>query len=556
MKMRKMIHLLLAACLLFSLAACGSGANQSGGENTNPPGSGEPSGSGEPTLLTIGLVGEPDSLVPYMFTSDKESQVQVQLFPYMLQTDDAGDVVPGMIESYEFDEDTLTYTWHLHQGAKWSDGETLDIDDVIFTLTAIASADYTGGASTNVSGIEGYEAFHNGEADTLSGIQKVDDYTCTIQLSAWDPCFLRYQADPGSILPEHVLSSVPVSEWNKSDFANAPVSYGPYKLTKWEHGEYIQLDKYEDYSGTPASIDTVILRFAEDAATFVNAYMNGEIDMFKAPFEDADTLTAMENTDVYTCSPSNFPLYPNLIKGPLSDVNVRRAVMYSYDADSIAKTVFGEYGEGAKSVYCNSSWALNPDTVRYTEDHDKAKEILEDAGYTMGSDGYYEKDGETLAFSCLCTGGEQEDVLTLWQASLKKSGIRADIKMVDWSVMVETISDQENADYGTYIFGGGDGDPSGLMVLYCSAFDAATGGFNFNKCGGEELDALWFAGQAETDHEARKAIYYQIDDYMTENALIFPLFEKSTIWISNSRVGNVKYNGLTNLMYLSEFTVQ
>lgn len=88
MKMRKMIHLLLAACLLFSLAACGSGANQSGGENTNPPGSGEPSGSGEPTLLTIGLVGEPDSLVPYMFTSDKESQVQVQLFPYMLQTDD------------------------------------------------------------------------------------------------------------------------------------------------------------------------------------------------------------------------------------------------------------------------------------------------------------------------------------------------------------------------------------------------------------------------------------------------------------------------------------
>lgn len=557
--MKKTVKRLITACLTLSilLMLCACGAGSASDTATTAGASGDlTTSSAEPTTITIGLVGEPDTLCPYMFTADKDSLVQSQMFPAMFVNDESGNPVPHMIESYEFDEDSLTYTWHLTQGAKWSDGEDVTIDDVLFTINSVAGADYTGGNSTGVTGILGYEDYHNGNADTLAGVQKVDDYTCTIQLSEWDPCFLGYYCDPGSILPEHVLSSVPVTEWTKSDFAENPISYGPYKLAAWEHGEYIELVKNETYYGTPASIDTVIFRFAEEATTFVNAYMNGEIDMFKAPFEDLDTLKALDGTNAYTCTPANYPLYPNLIKGPLSELAVRQAIMYSYDSDAIAKTVFGEYGEGSKSVFCNSNWAVDPDAVRYTEDHEKAKQLLEDAGYTMGSDGYYTKDGQTLEFTSLCTGGEMEDVLTLWQASLKKSGIKANIKVVDWSVMVETISDQETADYGTYTFGGGDGDPSGLMVLYCSAYDAAVGGFNFNKCGDETLDALWFAGRQETDHEARTAIYHQIDDYMTENALLFPMCEKSTVWIASARVGNVVLNNLNNLLNLATFTIQ
>lgn len=510
-----------------------------------------------PTVITIGLSGEPDTLVPYIFTSDKDSLVEQQLFPYMFETDQAGNTLDGLVSVSDFDAETLTYTWKLTEGLTWTDGVPLTIDDVLFTLNSLAQPGYNGGNSSYVSGIVGYDAVNKGEAETLSGLVKADDYSCTVQLASWDPIFLYNFADPGSILPAHILAGIPSSEWTKTDFAEHPVSYGPYKLVAWEHGEYIRLEKNESYPLEAANIDVVIMRFAESATALVNAYVNSEIDLFKAPFEDVETLAALPFSDTYPVSPSNYPLYPNLLKGPLSDVQVRKAVLLSYNPDLIASTVFGDYGEGSKSVFTNNAWARDPELNGYAkEDHEAAAAILEAAGYGMGDDGYYAKDGEALAFTCLTTGGEQQDCLVMFQSMLKKSGIRVDIKQVDWSVMVETISDQETADYGTYCFGGGEADPSTLIVLYCSAFDASLGGFNFNKCGGEELDALWFAGQAETDPEKRAEIYHQIDDYMYENALVFPLYEKSSVWLVNKRVQNVKFNGLNNLQHLDEFTVQ
>lgn len=567
--MKKVLSFMLVLCMLLGLVACGSNPVTEGSsstpveETTKAPEEttsdateekAEAVAEEEPTSITIGLVGEPDTLVPYIFTSDKESLVQMQLFDYLFQTDETGATVPNLVESVEFDEATLTYTWKINQNAVWSDGEPLTIDDVIFTLNSLAAPEYTGGTSNSVLNIAGYAEVNSGAAETMSGIQKIDEHTCTIQLSTWDPIFLYNFADPGSVLPEHVLGGVSPAEWAKSDFAENPVTYGPYTLVTWEHGEYIELKKNPNYYGTPAEIDTVIFRFAEEATTFVNAFANGEIDMFKSPIEDVETLASMDFCDTYTCTPSNFPLYPNLLKGPLSELAVRQAILYSYDANAIAKTVYGDYGEGSESIFCNSSWALDQSATDYTVDHDKAKELLEGAGYTMGDDGYYYKDGQILEFTSLNTGGEMEDVLTMWQASLKKSGIKVNIKVVDWSVMVETISNQEAADYGTYVFGGGDADPSTLIVLYCSDFDASLGGFNFNKCGGEELDPLWYAGQAETNFEERVKIYNEIDRYMRENALVFPMVEKMTVWCVNSRIQNVVFNNLSNLQHLSEFT--
>lgn len=537
--MKKYVSLLLVLCMLFGLCTVAAGAES------------------EQTMITIGLAGEPDTLVPYIYTSDKDSLVEQQMFPYMLETDMTGNVVNGLVEVVSFDSETLTYVWKLNDGLTWSDGEKLDIDDVIFTLNALAKPEYVGGSSTLVADIVGYADVNSGAAATMSGVQKLDEYTISIQLVEWDPTFLGGFCDPGAILPEHVLGGIPSTEWTKTEFAEHPISYGPYKLIEWEHGEYIRLEKNEYYTIGEANIDVVIMRFAESATALVNAYTNQEIDMFKAPFEDVETLAMMPFSTMYVCSASNFPLYPNLIKGPLSDTQVRKAVLLSYNPDLIAATVFGDYGAGAKSVYSNNAWCRNPEIDGYAkEDHDAAKALLEGAGYTMGSDGYYQKDGETLQFSALTTGGEQQDCLTMFQAMLKKSGIKVDIKLVDWSVMVETISDQENADYGTYCFGGGETtEPSGLMILYATVFDASLGGFNFNKCYDETLDGMWFAGRAEMDTAKRKEIYQAIDAYMYENALLFPLFEKSSVWMVNSRVSNVTINSLSNLQYLDEFTV-
>ena len=165
--MKRVFSFLLTLCLL--LTALLSGAALAEGS----------------TQITIGLVGEPDTIIPYMYTADKDAMVIMQMMPYLFKRNDETSIPePLMLESCEFDADTLTYTWQLREGYTWTDGEPLTIDDVIFTLNTLASADYTGGASTNVSSIAGYAEAHSGETVGMSGVQKVDDCTMTVQLTA------------------------------------------------------------------------------------------------------------------------------------------------------------------------------------------------------------------------------------------------------------------------------------------------------------------------------------------------------------------------------------
>lgn len=116
--MKRVFSFLLTLCLL--LTALLSGAALAEGS----------------TQITIGLVGEPDTIIPYMYTADKDAMVIMQMMPYLFKRNDETSIPePLMLESCEFDADTLTYTWKLREGYTWTDGEPLTIDDVISRST-------------------------------------------------------------------------------------------------------------------------------------------------------------------------------------------------------------------------------------------------------------------------------------------------------------------------------------------------------------------------------------------------------------------------------------
>ena len=204
--MKKIIVVLFSFMMAFSLAACGNGQ-----ENVQ---------SGEKTLVYGS--GDYTRINPAM---DEHGEINILIFNGLTAHDGENQVVPGLAESWEFDEETNTYTFHMVKGVKWHDGEPVTAGDVKFTIEAIMDPE---NASENAPNYEDVEE-----------ITVIDDTTISFKLSAPNVAFLDYMTM--AVLPEHLLKGENMQE---SAFFRAPVGTGPYKLESWDEGQSCFIEKW------------------------------------------------------------------------------------------------------------------------------------------------------------------------------------------------------------------------------------------------------------------------------------------------------------------------
>ena len=224
---KKMVAVLLAAGLVISLAACG-GALETGNtaetktENEETAGD-EPEEEAENTEESTLVYGSGDytRINPAM---DEHCEINVLLFNGLTAHDADDQVVPGLAESWDYDEDTYTYTFHIRDGIKWHDGEPFTADDVKFTIEAIMDPD---NGSENAPNYE-----------DVQEITVTDDQTIAFKLAEPNVAFLEYMTM--AILPKHLLDGEDMQE---SDFFRHPIGTGPYKLESWDAGQSIVMAK-------------------------------------------------------------------------------------------------------------------------------------------------------------------------------------------------------------------------------------------------------------------------------------------------------------------------
>lgn len=225
--MKKAMSLLLALVMVLSLAACGSG------------GSADDSSSG--TTLVYGSA-DYTRINPAM---DEHGEINLLLFNGLTAHDGNDQIVPGLAETWDYDEQTYTYTFHLREGVKWHDGEPFTADDVKFTIEAIMDPE---NGSENAPNYEDVEE-----------ITVIDAQTVAFRLTEPNVAFLEYMTM--GILPQHLLAGQDMQE---SDFFRNPVGTGPYKLESWDAGQSIVLVKNEDYYLGAPKIDRVIFKIVPD----------------------------------------------------------------------------------------------------------------------------------------------------------------------------------------------------------------------------------------------------------------------------------------------------
>ena len=425
---KQLFSLLPALVMALALTACG----------------GAPAGNAAPSTLVYSSA-DYTRINPAM---DEHCEINTLLFNGLTAHDGENQVVPGLAERWEYDENACTYTFHLREGVKWHDGNPLTAADVKFTIEAIMDPDNGAENAPNYEDVE--------------EITTPDEQTVVFRLSAPNAAFLEYMTM--AVLPRHLLEG---EDMQTSGFFRAPVGTGPYKLERWDVGQAIVLVKNEDYYLGCPGIDQIIFKIVGDDNAQAVQLESGELDLALLDPRNAKNFA---DRDGFTCYDMMTADYRGILFNFWNDYwtdnrDLIPAVCCAIDRQAIIDSVLlgqgmAAYGPLQRNIYNNE------DVERYGYDPARAGEILESAGCVMGPDGFYQRDGQEVGFVISVMAGEQDriDIAQAAAQQLREAGIHCTVEIpakIDWGGQMAGLigwGSPFDADDHTYkVFGTGKG---------------------------------------------------------------------------------------------------
>lgn len=421
--------------------------------------------------------------------------------------------VPVLAESYEAAADGLSYTYVLREGVMWHDGEAFTAADVKYNVDW-----YKDPANAAVNGTD----YAN-----VGEVVVEDDYNITINMTGIDAAFLTNNTAM-MIVPEHVQSVT-----GKEGYSTQATGTGPFKLNTWKAAEQTLLDKNPDYWGGEPNLDGFRMDIIPEGSVRAVRLENGEADTSYWPMQAEDNLRFMnEMADEYTTfrapglAVNHFPL--NNERPALADKVVRQAMLWATDRDSLINDLEKGLSQKAHNNYSPAIvFYYNDDVTKYEFNPDKARELLDGAGYVPGSDGIREKDGVKLSFVCTVITGDQRrrPEAEVVQQNLKDVGIDMQIQEAPVATILEQLpAGQMDASLFNWTYGAAD--PDGRTSL------RSDGARNFSHFKNAQVDELLDAGVATVVPEERQAAYKEIQAIVAEEVpfLYIQFWEDIQVW--------------------------
>ena len=377
---------------------------------------------------------------------------------------------------YSVSEGGLLWTVHIRDDVKFTDGEPLTARDVAFTYNTVKEA----------SSVNDFTMLDHAEA--------LDDTTVVFHMtrpfSIWP-----YTMAVVGIVPEHAYGS--------ASYGSNPIGSGRYILKQWDKGQQVILDANPDYYGEQPNMQRVTIVFMEEDAAFLAAQA-GEVDLAytSATYSDQTvegySLAAYESVDNRGF---NLPAVPEQTTESgetigndfTADVQVRRAINIGVDREEMIDHVLNGYGSPAYSVCDQMPWYNSASEVTY--DPEKAKSLLDEAGWKTGEDGIREKDGVKAELNLLYATGDsvRQALAADFAEQLKELGISCTLEGVGW----DTAYDRAQSD--PLIWGWGAHTPMELYNIYHTIGD--TGLAQYSPYSNSTVDVYMDQALASSDLE-------------------------------------------------------
>ena len=491
---RKLIY--LSILVLLVLFACSQKENQK-----------ERIEKEEKKILTMAQKAEIKTLDPQKATDSVSRSIIKLINQTLVYIDNEGNIVPELAQEITkvSPKETLI---KIKNDIKFSNGETLTIDDVLFSLERAKASPKM---SQDLYMIESFE--------------KVDDRTLKINTLY----------DAGNLL--HKLASGGVAIINKKAFEkdeNNIVGTGMFKLKEWVAGEKLVLERNEFFKDSKSNIDTLVVKFVPEANSRMIMLETGEIDLARdlLPLDFKKISEDTKFTTVEIETPSNMFLGFDLRNELLADKRVRQAIAYAINNEDLVKTVFNGSASVATSPVPKITTGHNENSNNYPQNIEKAKQLLAEAGYPNGFniELFVSEDNQRI------------DMAVIIQDNLKKIGINAEIKTFQWAAYVSTI-ENPNIIKPLFIMSWNisNDDPDEVLypLYHSSQIDAHTNVVFYKN---EKFDNLISEARETTDKEKRMKLYEEAQDIIQEDLPHYTLVYPKQNFAYKASIKNIKYN--------------
>jgi peptide/nickel transport system substrate-binding protein len=454
------------AVVLLGLVACGTGEGRSAG------------------AVVAAVETNPVSLDPRVATDALSLHISGLLFNALVRADDHLRVVPDLARRWEQPDDR-TVIFHLHQGVRFHHGREATADDVRFTfesLQAIGSA-------------------HTTLLQEIERVQVLDRYRIAFHLKR-----------PFAPLLYHLtVGIVPADLASQPGFGQAPVGTGPFRFLRWSQNEQVDLEAFPGYFGGTPRITRLRLRIIPDATIRFLELKQGNIDLHLGllPPEILSLVDSLPGIETATGPSSNYTYLGFNLRDPiLADVKVRRAIAHALDRNGLITHLLRGHATAATGLLFPQHWAYEPHVATFPFDPDRARRLLDEAGYPLT------KEGVRFALTFKATTGElSRAIAEAIQFQLAQVGIRLEIRTYEWGTF---YADVKSGNFQLYVLTWvGITDPDYYQYIFHSDSLPPLGA-NRGYYRNPEVDRLLLRGRLTSDTGGRKATYSRIQQILAE----------------------------------------
>ncbi len=468
------------------------------------------------STFTYAIAGDPNETVNVITTSDRWGLTTVKMIYSPLYMYNADGINWFLAKDYET-EDNLTYTFHLRDDVKWSDGEAFTADDVVFTYEKMQDESNLGWAYSQL-------VYDQGSVQ----VAKVDDYTVSFTFPFESPTSLEMLSQV-FIMPKHIYENV--TDFEHNEYNMNSVGTGPYQVVDYQAGSYVKFKANPYYFKGEPSISNVVFQIIEDSNTAMLALQNGEVDAYQATPAATEQLDLdANNLTAYSYGEGRIG-YVMLNTNNVTDANVRKAIFFALNKDEMNQAAFlsDDYYATPYTFLPTTSAFYTEDVEKYDQDLDKAKELLEEAGVT----------DLTLKLGYIESDDAQSLQALLIQEQLGQIGITVELDSSDGTALSAQMQQPDN-EYDMYLGGYIMGiDPDTFAPLFESE-----GAYNFMFYDNSEIDDLFEQGRTELDTEKRQGIYADLQGAIQDQASFYPIVSNNKILLVNNRIQGVDQAGL------------
>jgi peptide/nickel transport system substrate-binding protein len=479
----------------------------------------------DPNTLVMIIESSPTNLDPRVGIDAQSERIGELIFDALLTRDEHLNVAPGLAEHWDI-PDPLTYVFHLHRGVTFHDGRTLTSHDVKWTFDSLLQGKIRSTKSAAYRFVDHIDA-----PDELTVVFHLKEPNATL---LWN-------------LSEGASGIVPYGSLD--EITRKPIGSGPFKFVSAEQDKEVVVERNDNYWGTKARLARVRFTVVPDATTRALELRKGSADVAVNAFT-SDTVVALErepNLQIER-APGTVLSYLafNLRDPTLRDVRVRQAIAYAIDRAPLLQYIWRGFAQPALSALPPQSWAYDQDVTAYPHNPEKARQLLDAAGYGV-RDGA--RDGVRFHLTMKTSTEESTRLLAaVLQQQLRDVGIALDIRTFEFATFFADVSRGAFQFYSLRWIGGNEDPDIFEYSFHSNRFppNGANRGFYSNQ----RVDSLIDQARRQTDQNARKRLYAEVQEVLAQDEPYINLWYFDNVLVHTRRVRNATLNPSGNYDFL------